>query len=96
MGDVIATGGEKVWPARLEPFLAKQPGIAEVAVVGRSDDDWGQRVVAVIVAKDGGPDLDAIRDATKQEFGSWYAPKTIEIVEALPKTTLGKVRRSQL
>jgi O-succinylbenzoic acid--CoA ligase len=96
MGDVIATGGEKVWPARLEPFLAKQPGIAEVAVVGRPDDDWGQRVVAIVVVEGDGPNLDAIREATKQEFGAWYAPKNIELVDSLPKTALGKVKRSQL
>lgn len=96
VGDVIATGGEKVWPSRLEPFLANQPGIAEVAVVGRPDPDWGQRVVAIVVPTDEGPNLDQIRQATKENFGSWYAPREIQLVTALPKTALGKVKRHEL
>lgn len=96
IGDVINTGGEKVWPSRLESFLAEQPGVAEVAVVGRPDADWGQRVVAVVVPNGTGPDLEELRNATKESFGSWYAPREIELVTSLPKTGLGKVKRSEI
>ncbi len=96
IGDVIATGGEKVWPSRLEPFLAKQPGVGEVAVIGKPDPDWGQRVVAIVVPTNAGPNLDQLRDATKENFGAWYAPREIELVSELPKTALGKVKRHAL
>ena len=50
--DAIVTGGEKVWPIPVERVLGRLPGIAEVAVVGRPDPEWGQRVVAVVVPVD--------------------------------------------
>ncbi len=96
-GDVIVTGGEKVWPARVEPLLAAQPGVGEVALIGRPHPEWGHETVAVIVPAVGAePDLDQLRDAVKQELPVWYAPRRIELVSELPKTSLGKVRRTQL
>ena len=92
-GDVIATGGEKVWPERAEQVIARQPGVAEVAVVGRTHPDWGHEVVAVVVPSDEGPELDQIREAVRAELGVWYAPRRLELAEALPRTALGKLQR---
>ncbi len=49
IGDVVVTGGEKVWPEAVEPVLAAVAGVAEVGVAGRPDPEWGQRVVAWVV-----------------------------------------------
>jgi len=98
-GDVINTGAEKVWPSRVEPVLATHPAIREVAVVGRPDPEWGHRVVAVIALGEGvdkAPSLAELRDLVKAELPVWHAPKEVEIVEALPRTAIGKVRRNAL
>lgn len=97
-GDVIVTGGEKVWPGPVEALLAERPDVAEVALVGRPDPDWGQRVVAVIVPRDptAPPTLDQLRDEVKARFGSWCAPRQLELRTELPRTTLGKIRRHDL
>lgn len=97
-GDVVVSGGEKVWPARVEPLLEAHPAIRELAIVGRPDPDWGHRVVAVAVAHDGvpKPTLDELRELVKADLPAWYAPRAIEWTTALPRTALGKVRRHEL
>ena len=97
-GDLIISGGENVWPAAVEGVLASVAGVAEVAVVGRPDPEWGERVVAVVVATDPAapPALEALRDAVKEQLGPWAAPKDLELIDALPRTALGKVRRTDL
>jgi O-succinylbenzoic acid--CoA ligase len=96
LADVIVTGGEKVWPVAVEAVLTRCPGVHEVAVVGRPDPEWGNRVVAVVVPDDTPPDLEALRDAVKQELGPWAAPKELVLVDALPRTALGKIRRGSV
>ncbi|MEY2436192.1 MAG: o-succinylbenzoate---CoA ligase [Acidimicrobiaceae bacterium] len=97
-GDLIITGGENVWPVAVEAILADLPDVAEVAVTGRPDPDWGQRVVAIVVPADPAapPTLDALRDAVKEHLGPWAAPKELELVDRLPRTSIGKVRRQGL
>lgn len=96
-GDVIVTGGEKVWPDALEPVLAGVPGVAEVAVAGVPDPEWGHRVVAFVVSTaDGPPSLDALRGAARDAMGPYAAPKQLVVCTALPRTALGKVRRAEL
>jgi len=95
-GDLIISGGENVWPAPVEAILADLPGVAEVAIVGRPDEEWGQRVVALVVPSDANepPSLDALRAAVKEQLGPWAAPRELDLVAALPRTALGKVRRN--
>ncbi len=95
-GDVIATGGEKVWPERAERVIAAQPGVADVAVVGRPHPEWGHEVVVVVVPVGPGPQLEQLREAVKAELPVWYAPLRIELVESLPRTALGKLQRTRL
>jgi O-succinylbenzoic acid--CoA ligase len=97
-GDLIITGGENVWPDPVEAIIAELPSVADVAVVGRSDPEWGQRVVALIVASDANhlPTLDDVRTAIKERMAPWSAPRSIEFVESIPRTALGKVRRGEL
>ncbi|MGE0794508.1 MAG: class I adenylate-forming enzyme family protein [Acidimicrobiia bacterium] len=98
IGDVVVTGGEKVWPDAVEPVLAALPGIAEVAVGGRPDPEWGHRVVAWVVPADRSapPALDALRDAVKAVLPAYSAPRELVLVDALPRTPLGKLRRHLL
>ena len=97
-GDVIVTGGEKVWPAPVEAVLASREDIVEVAVVGRPDDEWGAAVTAVVVATDPAnpPTLDSLRDSVRAVLPVWCAPHRVEFVDALPRTRLGKVVRADL
>jgi O-succinylbenzoic acid--CoA ligase len=96
--DLIISGGENVWPDAVQAVLVEDPDVIDAAVVGRPDAEWGQRVVAVIVAADAGrpPPLDRLRDAVKERIGSWAAPREIELVDVIPRTALGKVRRRDL
>ena len=98
VGDLVITGGENVWPVAVERVLARHPAVAEVAVVGRPDPEWGQRVVAVVVPAPGAepPTLAALRDATKAELPAYAAPRELVLVESLPRTPLGKVARARL
>ena len=97
-GDLIISGGENIWPAPVEAVLAEVAGVAEVAVVGRPDPEWGQRVTALVVPSDPAapPTLDALRDAVKSKLAPWAAPRALELVDALPRTGIGKVRRGDL
>jgi O-succinylbenzoic acid--CoA ligase len=96
--DVIMTGGEKVWPDRVEELLRRDPRVEAVAVVGRPDPEWGERVVAVVVPSDPAtpPRLDDLRWLVREVLPAPHAPKELELVEALPRTSLGKVRRAEL
>lgn len=93
-GDLIITGGENVWPEAVEAALADHPGVAEVMVRGVDDPEWGQLVEAVIVPVGEAPTLESIRDHVKQHHPGFMAPKRMTFVESLPRTNLGKLRRS--
>jgi O-succinylbenzoic acid--CoA ligase len=97
-GDLIITGGENVWPAPIETLLGTLDTVAEVAVIGRPDPDWGQVVTAVVVPTDPAapPQLDDLRDAVRAALPAFCAPRRLEVVAALPRTSLGKVERRSL
>ncbi|MBK5221962.1 MAG: long-chain fatty acid--CoA ligase [Acidimicrobiia bacterium] len=97
-GDLIITGGENVWPTPVEQVLLAHPEVAEVAVIGRPDPEWGQRVVAVVVPTDAGspPTLDDLRRHVKEQLPAFAAPRELELVASLPRTALGKVVRVEL
>ena len=96
-GDLIITGGENVWPEPVEKVLAEVPGVADVAVAARDDEEWGQRVVAFVVpSAEGPPSLDSLRGAVKAALAPHAAPRELVLVDAIPRTSLGKVRRSAL
>jgi o-succinylbenzoate---CoA ligase len=96
--DLVITGGENVWPAAVERVLGTCPGVAEVAVVGRADPEWGQRVVALVVPADPAdpPTLDALRAAVKADLPAYAAPRELVLVASLPRTPLGKLARARL
>jgi len=96
-GDLIITGGENVHPEPVEQRLRAHPAVADAAVVGRPDPEWGQRVVAVLelVPGAGEPSLEELRDWVRAVLPAYAAPKAVE-VRPLPRTSLGKVRRTEL
>ncbi len=94
--DVITTGAEKVWPDLVERVLIAHPDVAEVAVWKRSDPEWGERVVAWVVPSNDAPSLDELRQIVAETISPWAAPKELVIVDDLPRTAAGKVRRREL
>ena len=94
--DVITTGAEKVWPDLVERVLIAHPAVAEVAVWKRSDPEWGERVVAWVVPSDDAPSLEELRQIVVDTIAPWAAPKELVIVDDLPRTAAGKVRRREL
>jgi acyl-coenzyme A synthetase/AMP-(fatty) acid ligase len=79
-------------------LLTTHPKIADAAVVGQLDSEWGHIVVAHVVPSDPAnpPSLDEVREFVKLQLPVWYAPKALRLHTALPKTALGKVRRADL
>jgi O-succinylbenzoic acid--CoA ligase len=98
LAEVVVTGGEKVWPVAVETVLATHPEVDEVAVWKRRDDEWGERVVAWVVAVDPAspPALESLRAHVRRTLPPWHAPKEIVLVGQLPRTPSGKVRRTAL
>lgn len=95
LADVIVTGGEKVWPAAVEAVLRDHRQVHQIMVVGRPDPEWGQRVTAVVVPAEptNPPTLAALREAGRERLPAYALPKAVELTDALPATTLGKVLR---
>jgi O-succinylbenzoic acid--CoA ligase len=96
IAEMIVTGGEKVWPVPVEQAVGRLASVAEVAVAGRPDPEWGQRVVAWIVPAGDPPSLEEVRDAVKESLPAYAAPKELLLVDRLPRTALGKLRRAAL
>lgn len=95
--DMIITGGENVYSAEVENAVVCHPAVAQCAVIGVPDADWGERVHAVIVLH---PEttltVDELRVHTKTHIAGYKAPRSIEIVKALPLSGAGKVIKSKL
>lgn len=96
--DLIVTGGENVWPDDVEQALRSHPGVAEVAVAGRADEEWGELVVAVVVPADptAPPTLEALRAWVKERRPAFAAPRELVLAHHLPRTGGGKLARSRL
>jgi long-chain acyl-CoA synthetase len=91
--DLIISGGVNVYPAEVERVLADVDGVAEVAVFGLPDDEWGQRVCAAYVPDGGAPVEEALRAAASARLAPYKRPKTYVATADLPHTATGKLRR---
>ncbi len=91
--DLIISGGVNVYPAEVELVLREIAGVEDVAVFGRPDERWGQRVCAAVV---GAVDPDDVQRYAAAHLAAYKRPKEVHVVEAIPRVGLAKVRRSRL
>ncbi|HEY5663522.1 MAG TPA: AMP-binding protein [Ilumatobacter sp.] len=95
--DMIVSGGENVFPHEVEDLLAHHPAVAEVAVVGVPDDEFGQALAAFVVRTPGARLTDQqVRDHVKRNLARHKVPRTVAFVDELPRNTTGKLLRSRL
>lgn len=93
--DILKTGGEKVSALEIEEVLLGHGAVNEVAVVGVDDEEWGQRVVAVVVA-DGPVEGDELRLWVKERLAVHKVPKEFHFTDALPRNALGKTMKPEV
>jgi O-succinylbenzoic acid--CoA ligase len=94
LDDVVVTGGVNVAPQAVEGALRAHPDVDDAVVFGRPDDEWGQRVVAAVVPRDGAaPDLAALRAWVAGRLGAPSAPRELHLVDAVPTLHTGKPDR---
>lgn len=95
--DLVITSGFNVFPSRVEETLAKHPGVEEVAVVGKKDEDRGEIVVAIVVPTKGQEvTLKDLQMHCKHHLAPYEVPREVEFVESLPRNLLGKVLKYQV
>jgi fatty-acyl-CoA synthase len=95
--DMIISGGFNVFPREVEDVIATHPAVAQVAVIGVPDETWGEAVKAVVVSRPGESiDADELVALVKDAKGSVQAPKSVDIVEAIPVSALGKPDKKAL
>jgi acyl-CoA synthetase (AMP-forming)/AMP-acid ligase II len=95
--DMIISGGENIYPAEVESAICDHPDVAEVAVVGVPDDQWGEAVKAIVVMKPGKQASAAdIIGFTRQRIAVFKTPKTVDFIDALPRNASGKILRRHL
>ena len=95
--DMICYAGENVYPAEIESVLFEHPDIAEVAVIGVPDDNWGESIKAVVVKKpDSKPSPRSIMMFAKGKLADFKLPKSVDFVDALPRTPAGKLQKAKI
>lgn len=94
--DVIISGGSNVYPREVEEVLLRHPAVSEVSVVGQADAEWGEIVIAFIVAHDSPPDTAELDTLCLDNIARFKRPKSYVFVDALPKNNAGKVLKTRL
>ena len=95
--DIIISGGSNIYPREVEEILLSHEAVSEVAVVGQTDAEWGEVVVAFVVLHPG----DAVDEATfdklcRDQIARFKRPKVYHFIETLPKNNYGKVLKTEL
>ncbi|WP_341360626.1 AMP-binding protein [Georgenia sp. M64] len=92
--ELIISGGFNVYPSQVEDAVRSMPGVIDVAVVGLPDSSRGESVVAALVLEPGASvDLEAVRHWTRERLSAYAMPRSIAVLEELPRSQLGKVLR---
>jgi acyl-CoA synthetase (AMP-forming)/AMP-acid ligase II len=95
--DMIISGGENILPAEVEDLLHGHPAVADCAVVGVPDDEFGQRLAAYVVRRDGAPlDEATVRDYVRDRLARYKVPRDVTFLESLPRNATGKVLKREL
>ncbi|MFE1592770.1 acyl-CoA synthetase [Nocardia sp. NPDC058705] len=96
--DLIKSGGYRIGAGEIETALLGHPAVAEVAVVGLPDADLGQRIVAFVVARDGGSDAlgDELTAYVGEQLSAHKRPREVRFVDSLPRNAMGKVQKKLL
>jgi fatty-acyl-CoA synthase len=95
--DVIISGGENIYPAELENILNASAEFAEVAVVGRAHERWGEAVVAVVVPRAGQHAApERVLELLEGRVARYKLPREVVVLQSLPRTALGKLQREKL
>jgi len=94
--ELIITGGYNVYPREIEEVLEGCPGVAEVAVVGLPDPEFGERVTAAVVRDDPALTGQKVVDFCRKELAGYKKPSRVEFVDALPRNALGKVLKHEV
>lgn len=95
--DMIISGGENIYPAEIENLLSEHPDVAECAVIGMPDAQWGEAVVAAVVPRAGAAlDADALHGFLHGRLARYKLPRRVVLLSELPKTALGKVQKNRL
>jgi malonyl-CoA/methylmalonyl-CoA synthetase len=90
--DILKTGGYKVSALEIEEILRTHPAIAECAVVGIADPEWGDRIVVAAELRDGASiDIAALRAWAKEKLAPYKVPRDLKVVASLPRNAMGKV-----
>jgi long-chain acyl-CoA synthetase len=98
IGDTIVTGGENVMAAEVEEALRAHPAVTDAAVVGRPDPEWGEAVVAFVVAEDDAarPSAEDLDRTCRENIARYKRPKDYRFLDALPTNNYGKVVKREL
>ena len=92
--DVIISGGVNIYPAQVESVLLGHPAVGDCCVVGVPDDEWGESVRAVVQASDAATfDADTVLEFCRERLASYQVPRSIDVVDELPRTETGKLAR---
>jgi acyl-CoA synthetase (AMP-forming)/AMP-acid ligase II len=95
--DMIVSGGENVFPAEVEDLLSHHPAVADVAVFGVDDEEFGQRLKAAVVRREGKKATEKeLRDYVKQNLAGYKVPREIDFIDELPRNATGKVLKREL
>ena len=94
---MIVSGGENVYPREIEDVLFRHPGVADAAVIGVPDEQWGEVVKAIVVPAAGSaPTAEEIIDFCRGQLAGYKRPRSVDFIAALPRNPSGKILKREL
>ncbi|HWT48346.1 MAG TPA: acyl-CoA synthetase, partial [Mycobacterium sp.] len=95
--EMIVSGGENIYPIEVEKTLAAHPEVAEAAVIGVDDEQYGQRLAAfVVLAPGGSATRDTLKQHVRENLANYKVPREITVLDELPRGSTGKILRNEL
>ena len=95
--DMIVSGGENVYPATVEATLFEHPAVADVAVIGIPDEQWGETVKAMVMLREGeSVSAEELMDFCDGRLGGFERPRSIDFIAEIPRNASGKVLKREL